>query len=82
MHLALWFIVVRPQTPQTTDKGPGLIIGGYTLLEQIGEGGFGVVYMAEQAEPVRRSVALKIIKPGMDTKESLPASKLNARRWH
>ena len=38
------------------------------LLQQIGEGGFGVVYMAEQTEPVRRKVALKIIKPGMDTK--------------
>ena len=43
-------------------------IGHYKLLEQIGEGGCGVVYMAEQEEPVRRRVALKIIKPGMDTK--------------
>ena len=46
---------------------PGTVIGRYKLLEQIGEGGFGVVYMAEQEEPVRRRVALKIIKPGMDT---------------
>ena len=44
-------------------------IGPYKLLQQIGEGGFGVVYMAEQSKPVRRKVALKIIKPGMDTKE-------------
>jgi eukaryotic-like serine/threonine-protein kinase len=44
-------------------------IGRYKLLEQIGEGGFGVVWMAEQEEPVRRRVALKIIKLGMDTKE-------------
>ncbi len=44
-------------------------IGRYKLLEQIGEGGFGVVFMAQQEEPVRRKVALKIIKPGMDTKE-------------
>ena len=44
-------------------------IGPYKLLQQIGEGGFGVVYMAEQSEPVRRKVALKVIKPGMDTKE-------------
>jgi WD40 repeat protein/tetratricopeptide (TPR) repeat protein len=44
-------------------------IGRYRILEQIGEGGFGVVYMAEQREPVRRKVALKIIKAGMDTKE-------------
>src|SRR5438270_10063413 len=48
---------------------PGTVIGPYKLLEQIGEGGFGVVYMAEQQQPVRRKVALKIIKPGMDTKE-------------
>ena len=48
---------------------PGTIIGRYKLLEQIGEGGFGVVYMAEQLEPVVRRVALKIIKLGMDTKQ-------------
>jgi serine/threonine protein kinase len=46
---------------------PGDRIGHYKLLQQIGEGGCGVVYMAEQQEPVRRRVALKIIKPGMDT---------------
>jgi len=46
----------------------GVKIGRYKLLEQIGEGGFGVVYMAEQVEPVHRRVALKIIKAGMDTK--------------
>src|SRR5678815_2642561 len=44
-------------------------IGNYKLLQQIGEGGFGVVWMAEQEKPVRRRVALKIIKMGMDTKE-------------
>jgi len=47
---------------------PGDRIGRYKLLQQIGEGGCGVVYLAEQEEPVRRRVALKIIKPGMDTK--------------
>ena len=47
----------------------GARIGRYKLLEQIGEGGFGVVWMAEQEEPLRRRVALKIIKPGMDTRE-------------
>ena len=47
--------------------GPGTVIGPYKLLEQIGEGGFGVVFLAEQQEPVRRKVALKILKPGMDT---------------
>jgi tetratricopeptide (TPR) repeat protein len=50
-------------------EAPGTIIGRYKLLEQIGEGGFGVVYMAEQQEPIRRRVALKIIKLGMDTRQ-------------
>jgi serine/threonine protein kinase/tetratricopeptide (TPR) repeat protein len=48
---------------------PGTQIGPYKLLEQIGEGGMGVVYHASQREPIRRTVALKIIKPGMDTRE-------------
>jgi eukaryotic-like serine/threonine-protein kinase len=48
---------------------PGTLIGPYKLLEQIGEGGFGVVFMAEQSEPVRRKVALKVLKPGMDTRQ-------------
>ena len=48
---------------------PGTQIGPYKLLEQIGEGGMGVVYVASQREPIRRKVALKIIKPGMDTRE-------------
>jgi serine/threonine protein kinase len=47
---------------------PGDWIGPYRLLEEIGEGGCGVVFLAEQEEPVRRRVALKVIKPGMDTK--------------
>ncbi|MHC4561002.1 MAG: serine/threonine protein kinase, partial [Planctomycetota bacterium] len=48
---------------------PGTTIDKYKLLEQIGEGGFGVVYMAEQEKPIRRKVALKIIKLGMDTRQ-------------
>jgi eukaryotic-like serine/threonine-protein kinase len=47
----------------------GTIIGPYKLLQQIGEGGMGVVFMAEQTEPIQRTVALKIIKPGMDTRQ-------------
>jgi serine/threonine protein kinase/WD40 repeat protein len=50
-------------------EGPGAVIGPYKILEQIGEGGFGLVFMAEQQEPVRRKVALKVLKPGMDTKQ-------------
>jgi serine/threonine protein kinase/tetratricopeptide (TPR) repeat protein len=50
-------------------EGPSTVIGRYKLLEKIGEGGMGVVYMAEQREPVIRRVALKIIKLGMDTKQ-------------
>jgi WD40 repeat protein/serine/threonine protein kinase len=48
---------------------PGTVIDSYKLLEQIGEGGFGVVFMAEQQHPVRRKVALKVLKPGMDTRQ-------------
>ena len=59
--------IIRPNIPPT--EKPGDRIGRYKLLEQIGEGGCGVVYMAEQEEPVRRRVALKVIKLGMDTKQ-------------
>src|SRR5262249_44574197 len=48
---------------------PGTVIGPYKLLERIGEGGFGVVFMAEQTQPIRRKVALKVLKPGMDTRQ-------------
>jgi serine/threonine protein kinase len=48
---------------------PGAVIGPYKLMEQIGHGGFGLVFVAEQQQPLRRKVALKIIKPGMDTRE-------------
>jgi serine/threonine protein kinase len=56
-------------TPRPLIEGPGTVIGPYKLLEQIGEGGMGVVYMAEQTRPVRRKVALKIIKPGLDAQQ-------------
>jgi WD40 repeat protein/serine/threonine protein kinase len=61
-----------PPTPQPTideqiTEAPGTVIGPYKLMEQIGEGGMGLVFVAEQQEPICRKVALKIIKPGMDT---------------
>ena len=61
---------LRPPAEDPPDsERPGTMIGRYKLLQPIGEGGFGRVYMAEQQEPVRRKVALKIIKLGMDTRE-------------
>jgi hypothetical protein len=62
------FLASRAEPPPTLDKPideqPGTVIGPYKLLQEIGHGGMGVVYMAEQTEPVERRVALKIIKPG------------------
>lgn len=61
-------------SPGTVDhepiaERPGTVIGPYKLMEQIGEGGMGLVFVAEQQHPVRRKVALKVIKPGMDTRQ-------------
>ena len=50
-------------TDKSTAERPGTVIGPYKLLEPIGEGGFGVVFLAEQTQPVRRRVALKVLKP-------------------
>jgi serine/threonine protein kinase len=67
------FVLQAPlDLAQTTDyrplaEGPGTRLGPYQLLQLIGEGGMGAVYLAEQQEPIRRKVALKIIKPGMDS---------------
>jgi serine/threonine protein kinase len=58
-----------PPTEPGVIERPGTIIGPYKLLEQIGEGGFGVVFMAEQQQPLRRKVAFKVVKPGMDSKQ-------------
>jgi serine/threonine protein kinase len=54
---------------QPLTEGPGTVIGPYKLMEQIGEGGMGLVFVAEQQQPIRRRVALKVIKPGMDTRD-------------
>jgi serine/threonine protein kinase len=62
--------IVRPPSASTQrTEGPGTMLGPYELVKELGEGGFGVVYHARQLEPVRRDVALKIIKLGMDTRE-------------
>src|SRR5215211_5108766 len=61
----------RPASPtgvyESSAESVGSQIGPYKLLQQIGEGGMGTVFMAEQTAPVRRTVALKVIKPGMDS---------------
>ncbi len=68
-------VLVRPAPgmPATDDASiserPGTTVGPYKLMEQIGEGGFGLVFVAEQIQPVKRKVALKVIKPGMDSKQ-------------
>jgi WD40 repeat protein/serine/threonine protein kinase len=67
----------RPGVPEESREGPACpepaegarVIGRYKLLEQIGDGGFGEVWMAEQSQPVKRRVALKLIRPGMDSRQ-------------
>src|SRR5262249_7306720 len=68
------FLESPPARPPATiedliTERPGAVIGPYKLLEPLGEGGFGVVFLAEQQQPVRRKVALKVLKPGMDTRQ-------------
>src|SRR5262249_49635639 len=59
---------VAPRNEPSAER-PGTLIGPYKLMEQIGEGGMGLVFVAEQQQPVRRRVALKLIKPGLDSRE-------------
>src|SRR5712671_4338766 len=59
---------IRVAGPPASER-PDTVIGQYKLMELIGEGGMGLVFVAEQQKPVRRKVALKIIKPGMDTRQ-------------
>jgi serine/threonine protein kinase/tetratricopeptide (TPR) repeat protein len=61
-------VLAAPPEPAVRER-PGTMIGPYKLLEQIGEGGFGVVFLAEQIQPLHRNVALKVLKPGMDTRQ-------------
>ena len=68
-HAHRAFLNALPTNLQSPLESAGLQIGPYKLLQEIGEGGMGVVWMAEQLEPVRRRVALKVIKPGMDSRQ-------------
>ena len=73
-----------PVDPGATMEVPdreteGTQIGPYKLLQEIGEGGMGVVYMAEQTEPVERRVALKIVKPGMDSRQVIARFEINPK---
>jgi serine/threonine protein kinase/tetratricopeptide (TPR) repeat protein len=61
--------LVTTADERSSGAGPGTVIGPYKLLQQIGEGGMGTVFLAEQTQPVQRKVALKIIKPGLDSRQ-------------
>src|SRR5262245_46742651 len=67
-----------PTVDQPTTESPGTVVGPYKLLEQIGEGGMGTVWMAQQTDPVKRLVAVKLIKAGMDSKQVI--SRFEAER--
>src|SRR5438093_1469334 len=62
-------VPVATVNEQPLSERPGAVIGPYKLIEQIGEGGMGTVWMAQQTEPVKRLVAVKLIKAGMDSKQ-------------
>lgn len=65
----------------TLHEQPGAVIGPYRLLKQIGEGGMGIVFVAEQQQPVKRQVALKIIQPGMNTHQVIARFDAERRCW-
>jgi tetratricopeptide (TPR) repeat protein len=62
-------VVGAPTTDEPSSERPGTVIGPYKLVQELGEGGMGTVYMAQRAEPVKRLVALKVIKAGMDSRQ-------------
>ena len=80
--VAAAFWMATSKTPRhARPANPGAQIGPYKLLQVIGEGGMGVVYMAEQKMPVKRRVALKIIKPGMDTSQVVARFEAERQAW-
>src|SRR5262249_54128945 len=64
-------VAPRPTIDEPISERPGTVIGPYKLLEELGEGGMGRVWMAEQQDPIHRRVAIKVIKAGMDSKQVL-----------
>src|SRR5262245_25153135 len=60
---------ISPTSDLAPAEAPGALIGPYKRLQQLGEGGMGTVYMAEQSRPLQRKVALKVIKPGLDSRQ-------------
>jgi eukaryotic-like serine/threonine-protein kinase len=74
-------IGLAPTVDEPLTERPGTVIGPYKLLEQIGEGGFGIVFMAEQQQPLRRKVALKVLKPGMDTRQVVARFEAGCPTW-
>lgn len=72
-------ILASLSKPQSMSNLTGTVVDGYKLAQQIGQGGMGVVYIAHQSQPVRRQVAFKVVKPGMDTKQVIARFEIERR---
>ena len=66
---------------EPSSERPGTVIGPYKLIQEIGDGGMGAVWMAQQTQPVKRLVALKVIKPGMDSRQVVARFEAERRPW-
>jgi serine/threonine-protein kinase len=74
-------VIAKSAASNAMTESAGNCIGPYKLLQKIGAGGMGAVYMAEQEQPVRRWVALKIIKPGMDSEQVIARFEAERQPW-